>query len=356
MNIDLVVGCRPNFVKAAAIVHAAKLFPRLCNIRMLHTGQHDTEISAPYFRDLELPDPYLYFGGLGQLYDAVRLGKMTADLGNFWNGQLDKDRPDYVMVVGDTDSTLAGALAAKKQGLPLVHVEAGLRCYDPKMQEEINRELVDSVSDVLYTTTEHARENLIAEHKSPFDVVTVGNVMADTLKRFLPKAVQTYPTRRPDYGILTIHRAENVYNQDRMAEIVDGVRQVADTVMPIIFPMHPRQHVRLWGANLERVAPMGYLEFIATMARAEFVITDSGGVQEETTILGVPCITIRDNTERPETVKGGTNIVVGTDGGAILKAVQDRHERINDLLAPPLWDGKAAERIIKDLLERKCGA
>jgi UDP-N-acetylglucosamine 2-epimerase (non-hydrolysing) len=353
MILDIVVGARPNFVKAAAIIKAAEKFPRVA-VRLLHTGQHGLAISEQYFRDLELPQTYRYLGIDGP-DTSIRLGRMIEELGRFWNGLRDEERPNYVMVVGDADSTLAGALAAKKVGLPLVHVEAGLRCGDMHMQEELNRRAVDSISDLMYTTTEQSRDILIAEQHLPYNVVNVGNVMVDTLRRFLPKAIQTYPTHRPSYGMLTVHRAENVYDQEKIAEIMDAVREISENDTRIIFPTHPRQHVDITGTHIERVPPMGYLEFIATLARAKFVITDSGGVQEESTILGVPCITIRDSTERPETVNFGTNVVVGTDGGKILAAVQNR-DRTMVKQPPILWDGFAAERILKDLSERTCVA
>lgn len=347
--IDLVVGCRPNFVKAAALVNAVKMFPEI-RLRLLHTGQHNMQISKPYFDDLELPTPDKYFGDLDNYPDpSVRLGKMVADLGNFWD--TDEIEPDYVMVVGDTDSTLAGAIAAKKSMIPLIHVEAGLRCEDDDMQEQINRKLVDSVSDILYTTTRSATTQLVLENKRPWNCVFVGNVMVDTLNRFLPKAIQRHPSFRSRYGMLTLHRAENVYNPDRMHEIADAVMEVCKNIQ-VIFPMHPRHHMQLQGPGLTRVEPMGYLEFIAAMARAQFVITDSGGVQEETTILGVPCVTVRDSTERPETICSGTNTLVGTNGGEILKAVENsRFQR--DSKTPELWDGQSAGRIFKDILERQ---
>jgi UDP-N-acetylglucosamine 2-epimerase (non-hydrolysing) len=340
-------------VKAAAIIKAAEKFPRIA-VRLLHTGQHGLAISEQYFSDLELPQTYRYLGIDGP-DTSIRLGRMIEELGRFWNGLRDEERPNYVMVVGDTDSTLAGALAAKKVGLPLVHVEAGLRCGDLKMQEELNRRAVDSISDLLYTTNVYAKDVLIEEGHLAWNVTHVGNVMVDTLRRFLSKAVQTYPTRRPKYGMLTVHRAENVYDEEKIAEIMDAVRQISENDTRIIFPTHPRQHVNISGPHIERVSPMGYLEFIATLARAEFVITDSGGVQEESTVLGTPCITIRDSTERPETVYCGTNVVVGTDGGKILAAVQNRAAGVFRPL-PDLWDGFAAERILKDLSERTCVA
>ncbi len=349
MLIDLVVGCRPNFVKAAAILEAAKEFPRI-RVRLLHTSQHNAKIADPLFEDLGLPAPNRAFEDYNLYGPHVRLGRMIADLSLHFGTS---EKPDYVMVVGDTDSTLAGAIAAKKNGLKLVHVEAGLRCGDDNMQEEINRKAVDSISDIMYATTQGAKDILIREGHTPWLVKVVGNVMADTLLLNLPKAVKKYPEKKfASYGMLTLHRAENVNNKARMDELNDALTEVCKEHQ-VIFPIHPRYYS--WENQIPGlwiVPPMGYLEFIATMARAKFVITDSGGVQEETTILGVPCFTIRDNTERPETCHQGTNTIVGTDGGAILAGIQKLEPWAPTSAIPPLWEGKAAVRILKDLSSR----
>ncbi len=344
MKISLVVGARPNFVKAAAILHTAKKFPQL-QFDLIHTGQHKNIMSDPYFKDLELPKPDFKFGPfLGS--PVKRLAAMTELLSEevFDSGDY---RPDMVMVVGDTDSTLAGALAAVKNGLPVAHVEAGNRCGDRKMQEEINRILVDSVSTKLYTTTEDARERLIQEGHDWNNTVFVGNVMVDTLYRFLPEAKKRYQRSGP-YAVLTLHRAENVDNPDVFAGIINGVMGVAQDI-PVIWPVHPRcGYVR--SSCVTTVDPMGYLQFISTLAGASFVMTDSGGVQEETTALGVPCMTLRPSTERPETICQGSNRLVGTDPEDIMRVGRFLNGcTIKQYPKPDKWDGHAAERILEGL-------
>jgi UDP-N-acetylglucosamine 2-epimerase (non-hydrolysing) len=353
MIIDLVVGCRPNFVKAAAIVKAAKNFPRV-KIRLVHTGQHPSTMSDPIWYDLGLPNPYWQGTVIGGTSATTRLADMVYELANLWEQDIREGfKPDYVMVVGDTDSTLAGALAAKKSGLKVVHVEAGLRSGALQMQEEINRKLIDSISDVLYTSVESATKNLLYEGRNPWEVVFVGNVMADTLISHIAEARRKYPKPMHEYAMLTLHRAENVNNKS-MDEIIDAVGEVSNNI-PVIFPRHPRGHVRLYAEGLKMVPPMGYLEFIATMSHAKFVMTDSGGVQEETTLLGIPCVTIRPNTERPETVHQGTNVIAGTDGSSIVREAREANKRWYNLTptrTPLLWDGKAAERLLHDLVGR----
>jgi len=349
LTCDLVIGARPNFVKAAALVEAAKLFPEKIKLRLVHTGQHKEGMSDPYFSDLQLPPPV-------HLHDDLNLGsgfgQMIGRLDYFWYQQERDTYPDYVMVVGDTDSTAAAAIAAVKRRIPVIHVEAGLRCGDMNMQEEINRILVDSVSDIFYTTSEGARENLIREGHDPSMCRFVGNVMVDTLFRHLSEAKIRY--RRPgQYAVLTLHRAENVDDKQKLASIMSAVDEVGSHI-PVIFPIHPRTKSK-WASsawNVDFVPPMGYLEFISLLASAKFVMTDSGGVQEETTALGVPCLTLRESTERPETVEMGSNWVVGTDPASIiLAAAQLIGLKFKGFGGLPLWDGQAAVRIMKDLSE-----
>ena len=255
---------------------------------------------------------------------------------------------DYVMVVGDTDSTLAGAIAAVKSGIPVAHVEAGLRCGDMKMQEEINRILVDSISTKHYATSDWALKNLKSE--GHWRARNVGNVMVDTLMRFLPEAIKQYP-RDDNYAVFTLHRAENVDDPEKLASIINAVEEVA-TRIPVIWPVHPRLGPLIAGRNITAVEPMGYLQFIALLSGAKFAMTDSGGVQEETTALNIPCLTLRENTERPETVHAGTNCIVGTSPKSILdmadwilssKQTSFKRRQIDG------WDGHAAERILEDL-------
>ena len=345
MRIDLVVGARPNFVKAAAILHAAKKFPQV-EIRLLHTGQHQNIMSDPYFKDLELPVPDQVC-----TYDEpkviYRLASMMMGLYVYWE---DRGRPDYCMVVGDTDSTLAGALAAAKSGIPVIHVEAGMRCGDMKMQEEINRILVDSIAVKHYASSTHAYYNLMAEGRDK-SVRMVGNVMVDTLLRFLPQAIEKYPSKG-EYAVFTLHRAENVDDHQKLRSIVNAVAQVSEKIS-VVWPVHPRIGPFVAGAreDISVVEPMGYLEFIALLQSAKFVMTDSGGVQEETTALGVPCLTLRGSTERPETVSQGTNRVIGTDPRYIVEFANAslRNDHKFERRRPDGYDGHAAERILEDL-------
>jgi UDP-N-acetylglucosamine 2-epimerase (non-hydrolysing) len=359
MIIDLVVGCRPNFVKAAAIIDAAKSYPNI-KVRLIHTGQHHDAMSDPFFKEFNLPNPdWQMLTGYRQSA-AVRTGDLVSGISSYWSGN---PKPDYAMVVGDTDSSLAGAIAAKKSGLKLVHVEAGLRSGVDTMQEEINRKAIDSIADIFYATTDGARENLLREGHERWKIAVVGNVMVDTLMRHLHKARHEFG--RPmncDYAMLTLHRAENV-DSEKMDEIIDAVGEVAKNI-PVIFPKHPRGHVRLYANGLMMVPPMSYHQFISTLSRAQFIMTDSGGVQEESTALGIPCVTIRPNTERPETVFQGTNMIAGTKSADIISTARQANyarfdtTRIDIWIStgtrkPPLWDGKAAYRLFDDL-EARC--
>ena len=354
--IDLIIGCRPNFVKAAAILYAAKNYPDV-KINLVHTGQHTKLMSDPFFQDLELPTPEHNFPDWrwdGHPEPVERLGCMISWLQNVFIA----DKPNFVVVVGDTDSTLAGAIVASKLLIPVIHVEAGLRCGNMNMQEEINRILVDSVSTICYTTTDHHRDTLIAEGHDPDSVKFVGNVMVDTLYRFLPQAQERYPRPsylRDPYAVLTLHRAENVDNDKVIFPMLDAVREIAEEI-DVIFPIHPRLKSRIgaWHNNGRLIfgEPLSYLKFIAVLSGTKFVMTDSGGLQEEATALGIPCLTLRNETERPETIWQGTNSLVGTDPSVILARGQglvDRTE-VFEYQKPPLWDGHAADRILEDIV------
>jgi len=350
MIIDLVVGCRPNFVKAAAIVEAAKAFPDVV-IRLIHTGQHHDVMSDPFFKQLNLPKPAWSMISQYLVGTADRLGGMVSSLGAFWSGN---PKPDWVIVVGDTDSTLAGAIAAKKSKLKVAHVEAGLRSGLVEMQEEINRKMIDSVSDRLYTTSRGATENLTREGHMPWSIYFAGNVMVDTLMRHIHAAKKQYPRRTDgEYALLTLHRAENVDDRAAMNGIMEAIQVIAKDI-PIIFPKHPRGHVTVDIPGVTVVPPMGYYEFIAEMAHATYVLTDSGGVQEETTVLGTPCLTLRPNTERPETVHQGSNNIGGTYAAGIIECAKRVRYQNFDIerfgKIPEKWDGQAAQRIISDLV------
>jgi len=344
MKIDLIVGARPNLPKAAAILHAAKDFPYL-QFRLVHTGQHKDIMSDPYFLDLHLPIPESLF--VTQITNGTtgRLAGMIDSLASRFNS----DRPDYAMVVGDCDSTAAGALAAAKSGIPVLHVEAGLRNGNMKMQEELNRRLVDSLSIKHYTTAWFAQWSLEIEGKKG---ILAGNTMVDTLFRFLPEAREKFSRKGP-YVIFTLHRAENADDPIRLLSIIDGVREVAKSI-PVIWTTHPRVSLPSGNSpspNMTRVLPMSYLEFIAALEGAKFAITDSGGVQEETSALGVPCITVRDNTERRETLigSGGTNVLVKPEG---IVAQAEKFMKPQSFSTIPVYrTGNAAERILEDMCE-----
>lgn len=348
LMIDLVVGCRPNFVKAAAILEAAKKFPEV-DIRLIHTGQHSEGMSDPFFKEFGMPEPtYLI------TYETTRkFGPMLRNLQIWW----ESSRPDMVMVVGDTDSTCAAAIAAGKAFLPLIHVEAGLRIGNKNMQEEVNRLLIDSVSTLCYTTTQGASDNLLREGKPAWAVQLVGNVMIDTLLRYLPKANEKYGHRpfAEEYAVLTLHRAENVDDLEKYNRIMGAV-SIISRRMPVFFPVHPRlqSHGIPMDEKIVPMAPQSYLEFVSLIDNASFVMTDSGGVQEEATGLGVPCFTLRENTERPETVHQGSNEIIGTDPQNIVNAIDRHFAYPTDLIypVPPLWDGQAADRLMEDLVGR----
>jgi UDP-N-acetylglucosamine 2-epimerase (non-hydrolysing) len=357
MTIVLVAGARPNFVKISPLREALAA-RRGVDVAVVHTGQHyDDAMSAAFFRDLEIPEPDRHLG-VGSASHAVQTARIMEAFDRF----LDEAPVDLVVVVGDVNSTVACSLTSVKRSIPVAHVEAGLRSFDWTMPEEINRLVTDAVSTYLFTPSRDADENLRREGRSSEDIYFVGNVMVDTLLRFREKARSTSRARGElgltpgGYALLTLHRPGNVDDTRAFEGILDALETIArDTV--VVYPMHPRSRKMLESGGLARRAqaieglvlsePLGYLDFIALEESARFVMTDSGGVQEETTVLGVPCITLRPNTERPVTVTHGTNRIVGTEPGAVIEAARDvmsgaprRPGRL-----PELWDGRAAERI-----------
>jgi len=354
VNIALVVGARPNFMKAAALLAEMEHHPEL-RPRLIHTGQHhDERMSGQFFHQLDLPVPDVNLGvkGDSQIDQAAEIMTRLA-------ATLRAERPDLVMVVGDVTSTLAAALVANKLGLPLAHVEAGLRSFDRAMPEEINRILTDVLSDFCFTTEPSANENLRREGVADERIHYVGNVMIDTLFRFREHAARTTVLERlgltpRGFAVLTLHRPSNVDDPVTLARTLNAVACVQRDV-PIIFPVHPRTRQRLEpvdanaiGVRLRLVEPAPYLDFVQLMANAACVLTDSGGIQEETTALGVPCLTLRPGTERPVTVTNGTNRIVGLDAGLIAFAWQQiRRGQWPMGRLPELWDGKAASRILE---------
>jgi UDP-N-acetylglucosamine 2-epimerase (non-hydrolysing) len=361
-----VVGARPNFMKMAPLLAAFGRTPGLPRPVLVHTGQHyDASMSDRLFVDLELPAPDLNLE-VGSGTHAVQ----TAEVMRRFEPVLEQYRPSAVIVVGDVNSTLACSLVAAKKHVPVVHVEAGLRSFDRAMPEEINRLLTDQLADVLYTTERSAAANLAREGIAPERVVFVGNVMIDSLRAHLPRAVppeetlrraglEAGPTRNEQgFGVVTLHRPANVDRADTLRACLEILRAVA-AKLPLVCAFHPRTRGNIdrfgLAALLETpsiavLPPQGYLEMLGLMANAAVVLTDSGGMQEETTALGVPCLTMRDSTERPITVDDGTNTIVRRDAALTLRLIDEilcgggKRGR-----APELWDGHAAGRIAAHL-------
>jgi len=354
LKILHVVGARPNYMKIAPLIRALRGVPGAEPL-LVHTGQHyDDDMSGRFFADLELPKPDAYLG-IGSGSHATQTAAVLVGIEKV----LVERRPDLLVVAGDVNSTLAAALAASKLGVPVAHVEAGLRSFDWTMPEEINRVLTDRLSDLLFTHSPEAALHLAHEGIEAGRVHAVGNLMVDSLDAMLPAARATGARERlglpaSGYAVVTLHRPANVDDPARLGGFVDALCQVAE-LLPLVFPVHPRTRAVLeaagaWARLAERpgvrlTAPLGYLDFLSLLADARLAATDSGGIQEETTVLGVPCLTLRDNTERPVTVTLGTNRLLGTDPARLAPAV-------SEVLAapppgsrrPPGWDGRAAER------------
>jgi len=410
MKILTVVGARPNFMKAAPIIAAInmhneklaansadQLERQVATIRhtLVHTGQHyDEAMSGSFFSDLNLPKPDIFLGA-GSGSHAVQ----TAEIMKKFEEVLSKERPDVVVVVGDVNSTLACALVTSKIAFDsigsrpmIVHVEAGLRSFDRSMPEEINRILTDHVSDLLFITEESGLQNLRKEGISLEKIQFVGNTMIDSLLNFKEKAEASTVLEKlallgqpkkngaarsiVRYALLTLHRPANVDNRDVFQNILTGLEELAKEC-PVVFPVHPRTQRRIMEFGFEfpvagkaekdeekskhsgvcrngiiLTDPLGYLDFLCLMKHAALVVTDSGGIQEETTILGTPCVTVRENTERPVTVESGTNTIAGTRADTIKDAVRRQMSRKMEVGAPKNWDGRAAVRIIDVLLRR----
>jgi len=365
MKIINIVGARPNFMKIAPIMAA---YSRCRHIEplLVHTGQHyDERMSDLFFRQLGIPEADINLGVGSGSHAAQTAAIMTA-----FEPVVVEHRPDVVLVVGDVNSTIACGLVAVKLGVRLVHVEAGLRSFDRTMPEEINRVLTDAISDLLFCTEQSGADNLRTEGVADEKIHLVGNVMIDTLLSNRQKAenstiLDELKLSAGAYAALTLHRPSNVDDAAVFGRILDAL-EVIQRDMPIVFPIHPRTRKNLSGSplgarveamgNLRLLDPVGYLDFLKLMSCAKLVLTDSGGIQEETTILKVPCLTLRENTERPITAQIGSNQVVGTDPQRILSAyrsVADGQWREPQI--PPLWDGKAAERIVDVLGAKSVG-
>jgi UDP-N-acetylglucosamine 2-epimerase (non-hydrolysing) len=348
MRICHVVGARPNFMKAAPVIRALAAYP--VEQIVVHTGQHyDFNMSEVFFQQLGMPAP-----DINLQVGSGSHAQQTAEIMSRFEPVLEELKPDLVVVYGDVNSTVAAALVCSKLMVRIAHVEAGLRSFDRTMPEEINRLVTDQLCDLLFTPSEDGDRNLAREGVSSEKVFFVGNVMIDTLIRMLPAADECLPADLPrKYALVTLHRPSNVDELGWLAELISSL-ETANRELPFIFPVHPRTRQKIselgiapnGNGPIRFLEPLPYLEFLALQKHAAIVITDSGGIQEETTFLGVPCLTVRENTERPVTVSMGTNILVGKNAGRLAKEIRlvlERPGKQGEI--PPLWDGHAAERI-----------
>lgn len=346
-------------MKMAPIIAALKKREDVQQI-LVHTGQHyDAKMSDVFFQDLGMPDPDVHLG-VGSGSHAQQTAKIMVEI----EPVLLREKPDVVVVAGDVNSTIGVALVAAKLGIAVAHVEAGLRSRDWTMPEEVNRVLTDRLSDLLFTPSRDGDENLAREGIDPSRVHFVGNVMIDSLRAALPRAKesqihQRLELQKGNYALATLHRPANVDEPRALERLLSALSEVSQT-LPVVFPIHPRTRARLpadfQARGIKLIEPLGYLDFLALTAGARLVLTDSGGIQEETTALGVPCLTMRENTERPVTVEVGTNQLVGTDPARVIPAAREvLAGRGRKGSIPELWDGHAAERIA-DVLVRFCEA
>jgi len=367
IKIILTAGARPNFVKIAPLIRAIKTHNRELkwgqiniNYLLVHTGQHyDIDMSDVFFRDLELPVPDINLE-VGSASHAIQ----TANILIRFEKVCLEEKPDWVIVVGDVNSTMSCSIVAAKLGIKVAHIEAGLRSFDRSMPEEINRLVTDALSDLLFTPSEDADENLLREGISPQKIIRVGNVMIDSLISNLEKIKERtirekYGLKEKQYAFVTLHRPSNVDDKSKLSQIVDRLDWLSNR-LDVIFPIHPRtkkqfELFHIWEkakgiTRLILAEPLGYLDTIGLVNDARFVLTDSGGVQEETTFLKIPCLTLRPNTERPVTISKGTNKLT-----TLQTIEQDIENILNGLstsgVVPALWDGLAGERIIKHLVE-----
>ena len=361
LRIVNVVGARPNFMKIAPLMLEYRKHPANFEPLLVHTGQHyDENMSKLFFDQLHLPKPDVYLG-VGSGTHSEQTAKVMVELEKV----LTTTPADLVVVVGDVNSTMAAAIVAAKLCIPVAHIEAGLRSFDRTMPEEINRLVTDALADYCFTTSRDADENLRREGVPTEKIFFVGNVMIDTLLQLKDASsksdVRTRLGLDGEFGFVTLHRPSNVDSKATLAEILSAL-DVIQKNLPLVFPVHPRSVSRLkqfgyWDElqrwpNLRLVEPVGYLDSLYLMANAKLVLTDSGGMQEETTVLGTPCLTIRENTERPITITEGTNTLVGTNHAKIVaeaRQILEGHGKQGRI--PKYWDGKASERIVQCLLE-----
>ncbi len=363
-KILCVVGARPNFTKIAPIMQAISEHSKKLEAYLLHTGQHyDEAMKHSFFEQLNIPEPD----------EDLEVGsgshaEQTAEVMKRFEPVLDREQPAAVLVVGDVNSTIACGLVASKKQIPLIHVESGLRSYDRAMPEEINRVLTDQISDLLFTTEKSALDNLLREGIDKNRVVFVGNVMIDTLLKNLENAVPMEQTLasvegaeqilNKSFALITMHRPSNVDDKETLTSLIDTLSELSSQ-LPMVFPVHPRTKMKIeefglmdevTNNNILLLPPLGYLHLLGLMKNAKVVLTDSGGIQEETTALGIPCITLRENTERPVTVSEGTNTIVGSDPIKVKAAFDDVMSSGGKAgRTPELWDGNAAVRIVEYL-------
>lgn len=371
MKIINIVGARPNFMKIAPLQRAMdnynkKVGKNIFNYILVHTGQHyDYEMSKVFFEELQIPEPDIYLE-----VGSGNHGEQTAKVMLTLEKVLLKEKPDLVIVVGDVNSTLAGALTAVKLHIPVAHIEAGLRSFDRNMPEEINRILTDTISDFLFTPSKDADKNLIKEGISPKKIFLVGDIMIDSLVANLKKAdkskiLKNLKIKEKEYAVLTLHRPSNVDNKKILQKIISALNLISKKI-PIIFPIHPRtkkqiknfgfnKHFNFIDLNLSKtssgincISPLGYLDFLCLTKNAKFILTDSGGIQEETTFLSIPCLTLRDTTERPITISNGTNtLVYNAEKKIVSQANKILAGKYKKSICLKDWDGKTAERIVK---------
>jgi UDP-N-acetylglucosamine 2-epimerase (non-hydrolysing) len=360
LDVLSVAGARPNFMKIAPLAWRLRALPGVRH-RIVHTGQHyDRNMSDVFFEDLDIEPPWRNLN-VGSGSHA----KQTADIMTAFEPVLDEAAPSVVVVVGDVNSTIACALVAVKKGIPVAHVEAGLRSFDRSMPEEINRVLTDAISDSLFVTERSGRDNLLREGVPADRIFMSGNAMIDTLLRLRERATRSdvlprLGLERGNFCVVTLHRPSNVDAPEKLRGILEALAAVAREC-PVVFPVHPRTRARLAGLGFDAAStpglrlcdPLSYLDFLALMEASRLLVTDSGGIQEEACVLKIPCLTLRENTERPVTVEVGINRLVGSDPARIRsEALRLIRDGVATAGVPPLWDGRAAERIVDVLIAR----
>lgn len=357
-----VVGARPNFMKVAPIHRAFAAYANKVEHSIVHTGQHyDAAMSDAFFRDLDMPAPAVFLG-VGSASHAEQTARVMVAF-----EQICRElQPDMVIVVGDVNSTIACSLSAVKSGIPVAHVEAGLRSFDRSMPEEINRIATDAICDYCFVTEQSGLDNLYRENKAQDRIFFVGNTMIDSLHYALPVArssaiVEELGLSKQGYAVVTLHRPSNVDNAEQLQSLLDVLCELSHK-RRVVLPLHPRTRKNIEAFGLQKkleafpgvllLEPQGYIQFLALMLNSDFVLTDSGGIQEETTALGIPCITMRTTTERPVTCEIGTNILVEPEADKLRVVLHGAIHNPRKLgVVPPLWDGRAAERIASTIIE-----